>query len=185
MTISIEDRARLLSVVAAAQEKWADAQEHRRQAIVEAVKGGVSLRDVSSTAQCSYESVRRFVAADGVVALELDGTSYPLTAQEAEVLIYKLDGMAKGAFPQDLRMLAAGADWLPAAGQLASDLGVARSDDEGKPVVIDEAKGFALFQILRLTYFGGLSVFAQIFEVLLQRNGQPHVIAELSRNRPR
>jgi hypothetical protein len=43
-----------------------EAQEERRQAILEAVRGGVSLRDVSGAAGCSHESVRRIVAADGV-----------------------------------------------------------------------------------------------------------------------
>ena len=53
----------------------------------------------------------------------------------------------------------------------------ARADEEGEPVVIDQARGFALFQILRLTYFGGEGVFSEIFQVLLTRYGQPHVLA--------
>lgn len=129
--------------------------------------------------------MRRIVTADGAVFLELDSKTYSLTEKEVEVLIYKLDGMAKGAFPGDLQLLAAGNDWLPTAGQLAAALQQAQADEEGNPVVIDQARGFALFQILRLTYFGGLSVFSEIFKSLLTRYGQPHVIAELARTGPR
>jgi hypothetical protein len=93
--------------------------------------------------------------------------------------------MAKRAFPGDLQLLAAGSHWLPAAGDLAAALHRAQADVEGEPVVIDQARGFALFQILRLTYFGGLSVFSEIFQSLLALYGQPHVIAELARTGPR
>jgi hypothetical protein len=121
--------------------------------------------------------VRRIVAADGVVTLELDGREYRLTEREVEVLIYKLDGTAKGAFPGDLQLLAAGSEWLPAAGDLAADLQRAQADEEGGAIVINDVRGFALFQILRLTYFGGESVFSAIFETLLAHFGQPHVLA--------
>lgn len=185
MPITTSDHARLLAVLANAQREFVDGQEQRRRAIIEAVQGGVPLREVSRAAQCSHESVRRIVAADGAVLLELDGKTYSLTEKEVEVLIYKLDGMAKGAFPGDLQLLASGSEWLPAAGELAADFQRAQADEEGGPVVIDQARGFALFQILRLTYFGGLSVFSEIFQSLLARYGQPHVIAELARRRPR
>lgn len=185
MQIATSDHTRLLAVLANAQREFVDAQEQRRRAIIEAVQGGVPLREVSRAAQCSHESVRRIVAADGAVLLELDGKTYSLTEKEVEVLIYKLDGMAKGAFPGDLQLLAAGSDWLPAAGELAAEFQRAQADEEGDRVVIDQARGFALFQILRLTYFGGLSVFSEMFQSLLVRYGQPHVIAELTHSRPR
>jgi len=171
------ERTRLIAVLANAQREFVDAEERRRRAIVEAVQGGVGLREVSRAAQCSHEKVRRIVAADGVVTVTLDGHDYSLTEKQVEVLIYKLDGMAKGAFPGDLQLLAAGSDWLPPAGELASDFQRARADEEGEPVVIDHARGFALFQILRLTYFGGEGVFSEIFQVLLTRYGQRHVSA--------
>lgn len=185
MPVTNTEQVRLIAGLANAQRQFVDAQEQRRRAIIEAVQGGVPLREVSRAAQCSHESVRRIVAADGVVLLEIDGTSYSLTEKEVEVLVYKLDGMAKGAFPGDLQLLAAGSDWLPAAGQLGADLQRAQADEEGDPVVIDQARGFALFQILRLTYFGGLSVFSEIFQSLLARYEHPHVIAELTRGGPR
>jgi len=184
MTATNAERTRLLAGLANAQRQFVDAQEQRRRAIIEAVRGAVPLREVSRTAQCSHESVRRIVGADGAVLLELDGKSYSLTEKEVEVLLYKLDGMAKGAFPGDLQLLAAGSDWLPAAGQLAADLQRAQADEDGVPVDIDQPRGFALFQILRLTYFGGLSVFSEIFQSLLARYGQPHVTAELARSGP-
>jgi len=174
-TISPE-RTRLLAQLANAQREFVDAEERRRRAIIEAVEGGVGLREVSRAAQCSHEKVRRIVAADGVVTVELDGHEYRLTEKQVEVLIYKLDGMANGAFPRDLQLLAAGSEWLPAAGQLAADLQRARADEKGEPVAIDEARGFALFQTLRLTYFGGESVFSQIFQTLLVWYGQPHTL---------
>lgn len=179
------EHTRLLAQLANAQREFVDAEERRRRAIIEAVEGGIGLREVSSAAHCSHEKVRRMVAADGAVTLELDGHDYRLTQKEVEVLIYKLDGTAKGAFPGDLQLLAAGSEWLPAAGELAVDFQRAQADEEGEPVVIDQARGFALFQILRLTYFGGESVFSAIFQALLARYGQPHVIAELTHSRPR
>jgi hypothetical protein len=171
------EHTQLLAQLATAQREFVDAEERRRRAIIGAVEGGVGLREVSKAAQCSHEKVRRIVAADGAVTLELDGQEYRLTEKQVEVLIYKLDGMAKGAFPGDLQLLAAGSDWLPAAGELAADLQRAQADEAGEPIGIDEGQGFALFQILRLTYFGGESVFSAIFQTLLALYGQPHVLA--------
>jgi hypothetical protein len=170
------EQTRLLAQLANTQREFVDAEERRRRAIIAAVEGGVGLREVSKAAQCSHEKVRRIVAADGAVTLELDGQEYRLTEKQVEILIYKLDGMATGAFPGDLQLLAAGGDWLPAAGDLAADLQRAQADEEGAPVAVTEARGFALFQILRLTYFGGESVFSAIFQTLLARYGQPHVL---------
>jgi len=181
--MSERDQIQLLADLAEAERVYVDAQERRRRAIIECVTAGVPLREVAAAAHCAHESVRRIVAADGAVLVDLDGTTYSLTEKEADVLIYKLDGMARGAFPGDLQLLAAGSDWLPAAADLAAELQRGRADEDGEPVVIDQGRGFALFQILRLTYFGGLSVFSDIFQVLLRRYGQPHVIAELARER--
>lgn len=179
MITDAETQLRLLAGLADAQRGFVDAQERRRRAVIDAVRAGIPLREVSRTAHCSHESVRRIVAADGAVMLELDGATYSLTEKEVEVLVYKLGGIAKGAFPGDLQLLAAGSDWLPTAGLLAADLQRAQADDDGAPVIIDKARSFALFQILRLTYFGGLSVFSSIFQALLARYGDPHVIAGL------
>jgi hypothetical protein len=177
--------ASLLARLANAQSRFVESHEERRRAIVEAVQGGVSLRDVAEAAACSHESVRRIVAADGTVTLELDGKSFQLTDQQIEMLIYKLDGMAKGAFPGDLQLLAVGNEWLPYSRKLADAFQLAREDENGQPVVLDEGTGYALFQILRLTYFGGRTVLSELFDALLARYGHPHVIAELSRSRPR
>lgn len=175
----------LLARLANAHGRFVEAQEERRQAILEAVRGGLSLREVSEAAGCSHESVRRIVAADGVVTLELDGESYQLTDQQVEMLIYKLDGIAKGAFPGDVQLLAIGTDWLPHAATLAKDMQIARADEDGRPLVLGAPAGYALFQILRLTYLGGLTVLSQLFDALLHRYGQPSGVAKLHRTGPR
>jgi len=85
-----------------AQSSFREAQEARRQAILEAVRAEVPLREVAAAADCSHESVRRIVAADGAVTVELGEETFTLTGKQVEMLIYKLAGMAQGAFPKDL-----------------------------------------------------------------------------------
>jgi len=61
------------------------------------------------------------------------------------------------------------------------------ADDEGRPVALTEKRAFALFQILRLTYFGGLTNLSRLYDALLARvgEGEQHVIAGLAHSRPR
>ena len=158
--------ATALAGVVAAQAKFSDAQEARRVAIVAAVRADVPLREVAGAAGCSHESVRRIVAADGIVTLQLRTETYPLTRQTVDLLIYKLAGYAAGAFPRDVELLRAGTDWLPAAGQLAAALRAAISDAEGSPVSLDGPRAFALHQILRLTQMTIPSTLSDLYEAL-------------------
>lgn len=145
------------------------------------------LREVAAAADCSHESVRRIVAADGQVTVDLEGEQYLLTGQQIEMLIYKLAGSAQGAFPGDIQLLGAGTDWLPAAAKLAEQLQEAMADETGAPVKLNKQTGWALCLILRLTYFGGLTVLSRLFEGLHARygDGAQHVIVSMQRARPR
>lgn len=179
--------ATALARLEAVQARFREVAEERRQAILDAVKAEVPLRGVAAAADCSHESVRRIVAADGAVTLELGADTYSLTEQQVEMLVYKLAGSAKGAFPRDIELLGAGAEWLPAAAALADALQAAKADEEGRPVVLDQAKAFALYQVLRLTNFGRPDTLSRLYDALRETysRGEPHVIAALMRARPR
>jgi hypothetical protein len=155
-----------LARVVSAQRSFIDSREDRRQAIVTAVRAGVPLRDVAEAADCSHESVRRIAAADGIVAVEHGGNSYPLTHQTIEMLVYKLAGHGAGAFPRDVERLGAGTEWLPAAGKLASRLQAAMSDAEGVPIRLSDQQAFALHQVLRMTAMNIPSPLYDLFEAL-------------------
>jgi hypothetical protein len=177
-----------MAALVTAQDAFRKARAARRQAMRGAVGAGAPLRDVAKQAGCSHEAVRRLASSQGLAVLLLAEAEYPLTEEQIEVLIYKLAGAARGAFPKDIELLAAGADWLIPAAELADALNDAQADDEAKPIVLDERLAFALYQVLRLTYTGRPTVLSRLYDDLLGRygqNGQPHVISELSRNRPR
>jgi hypothetical protein len=166
MPVDPIEAAIALARVVSAQRSFREAQEDRRQAIVAAVRAEVPLREVASAADCSHESVRRIVAADGVVTIELHATSYPLTRQTIEMLVYKLAGHGAGAFPRDVELLGAGTAWLPVAGKLASQLQAAMSDEEGVPIRLSGQQAFALHQVLRLTQMTIPSPLYDLFEAL-------------------
>jgi hypothetical protein len=176
-----------LANLEAAQARFRDAQEERRRAIVEATQAESPLREVARAAECSHESVRRIVSADGRVTLELSGESYQLTNQQVEMLIYKLAGSARGAFPRDVQMLGVGTGWLRAAAQLAEVLQTAMADEEGKPIILSDKRAYALYQILRITYTGRPTTLSRLFDVLLEiyAHGEPHIITTIARSRPR
>jgi hypothetical protein len=118
--------ATALAQVVQVQAEYGRVREERREAILEAVHAAVPLREVATAAQCSHESVRRMVAADGAATIRLGGTEYSLTRQTVELLIYKLSGYAAGAFPRDVELLGVGSGWLPDAGLLAAALRASR-----------------------------------------------------------
>jgi hypothetical protein len=149
MNVDALSAATSLNRLVNANHDYRDAQELRRQAIIDAVQAGIPLREIADAAGCSHESVRRIVAADGVVIVEFRRRSYPLTREQVELLIYKLVGYGAGRFPRDVELLAAGDRWLPAAAQLAEVLQAALSE-EGV-VKLDAKQAFALHQVLRLT----------------------------------
>lgn len=165
-----------------AEEHFLQAQEERRQAILESVRADVPLREVAQLARCSHETIRRIVAAGGAVVILLDGQEYLLPGKTIDVLIYKLAGNARGSFPNDVQLLAAGGGWLAAAGALADELHAAIRDDEGKPVKLDEARAFALWQVLRATEMMRPSTLHSLAERLRQRYGYPpYPVASLRR----
>jgi hypothetical protein len=165
--------AETLEQLIAAQARFRAAQEERRLTILAAVEAGVSLRDAAVAAECSHESVRRIVAANGEVTLELGGDTYLLTGPQVEDLIYKLSGSARGAFPKDVARLGNGDGWLPAAGLLADSLQTAMSDEEGRSVALDQATGFALLQVLRLSFTNGGTTLAHLRAALGAIHGWP------------
>ncbi len=165
--------AQALSRLQVAEVRFLKAQEERRQAILELVRADVPLREVAQVAHCSHETIRRIVAADGAVTLELDGHMYPLPGQTVNLLIYKLAGNARGNFARDLEMLDAGTAWLAAAGLLADELHAAMADEEGKPVRLDDARAFALHQVLRLTEMTRPSTLYRLAESLRDIYGYP------------
>jgi hypothetical protein len=149
-----------------ADRAFRDAQEQRRQAIIDAVRAEIPLRDVAEAAGCSHESVRRMVAADGVVTIEFRNTTYPLTKDDVELLVYKLAGYAAGRFPRDVALLGVGDAWLRPAGKLATELQSALSDEDGTAVTIAAKQAFALHQVLRLTYLTIPSTLARLRDAL-------------------
>ena len=170
--------AQAMARLRVAEEHFLEAQEERRQAILASVRADVPLREVAQLARCSHETVRRIVAADGAVAIaldgqELDGQEYLLPRKTIDLLIYKLAGIARGSFPNDVQLLNAGGGWLAAAGTLADELHAAIADEDGKPVKLDETGAFALWQVLRATEMMRPSTLHSLAEGLRQRYGYP------------
>jgi hypothetical protein len=100
---------------------------------------------------------------------------YEITDHQADVFIYKLAGFDAGRFPGDVELLNAGTNWLPAAGQLARAIQRVKSGDEGGPIALDgdhEDWGFALYQILRLSYMERPSDVSRLYDALQARYGQ-------------
>jgi hypothetical protein len=165
--------AAALSQLKAAQARFLEAQDERRHAIVAAVRADIPLREVADAAHCSHETIRRIVAADGEVTVEFAGHGYPVPGQTIELLIYKLAGFAGGTFAPDLKLLGVGTEWLATAGVLANELHAAMVDEEGKPVPLDDPRGFALHQILRLTEMTRPSSLSRLAEALSDAYGYP------------
>lgn len=155
-----------ISRLQVAEARFLEAQEERRNAILESVRSNVPLREVAEVAHCSHETIRRIVATDGAVTLEFDGQSYLLGGKTVELLIYKLAGNAHGRFAKDLDHLQAGDAWLPAAGALADELHAATADEDGATVHLDDPRAFALHQVLRFTNKGNPSILADLGERL-------------------
>lgn len=152
-----------------AQAQLAAVKTERDEAILDAVNAGAPLREVADVADISHETVRRIVAADGQVTLELDGETFRLTARQVEVQIYKLSGLAQGAWPGEIERLGAGTDWLPDAAKLAHQLQAAMANEEGAPVKLTEKTGWPLYLAICGTQYDGLSVFPRLREVLQGR----------------
>lgn len=97
---------------------------------------------------------RRLKFTTRVLILKSDNRTYTLSRQQAALLIYKLSGMASGAFPREIDYLGAGRDWLPDASRLADSLYLALHESIDVSIDLDHAGAFALYQVLRVTYTG-------------------------------
>jgi hypothetical protein len=171
-----------------AQATFESASAARHEAMMDCVRAGISLREIAEAAHCSHESVRRTAALNGGATLVLGAEEFTLTEHQVEMLIYKLGGSAKGAFPKDIELLDAGTEWLTGAGELADTLHRTQAGQDSGPIVLGDRFAFALYQILRLTYTGRPTVLSHLYDVLFGKYGkpgEPHVIAALARNRPR
>ena len=149
-----------------AEARFLEAQEERRNAILESVRSNVPMREVAEVAHCSHETIRRIVAADGAVTLAFHGQSYLLGRKTVELLIYKLAGNAHGRFAKDVERLQAGDAWLRAAGALADELHAAMAEVDGATVHLDDPRAFALHQVLRFTNKGNPSILSDLGERL-------------------
>lgn len=165
------ESATALAQLVSAQAHFRDAQSERRDALVRAVRAGAPLRAVAEAAECSHESVRRIVAADGTVIVELGSNEYRLSRQTVELLIYKLAGYGAGAFPRDVQLLGAGSEWLPAAAEMAVQLHAAITDVRTEPIRLHDTWTFALHQVLRLTHMTIPSPLAQLADDLRSHYG--------------
>jgi hypothetical protein len=155
------------------QEEFAKARQEREAAILECVRREVPLRDVAKAANCSHETIRRMVAADGSAVIEWDAASFPFAGSTVGLLVYKLAGYAQGTFAPDLAKLQAGTGWLTGAGVLAGELSAARGDEAVSAITLDDVRGFALHQVLCLTEMERPSVLAELAEALAARYGYP------------
>ena len=151
--------ATTLARLRSAQERFNEAQEARRLAILDAVRTDNPLREIARIAHCSHETVRRMVAADGAVMIEFD-REYRLTGQTVEFVLYRVAGFGRGAFRPNPAVHGTDTAWLAAADHLAGQLEVARSDETGDGVRLNPDTAFALHQSLlqsQLTYPSALA----------------------------
>ena len=89
-----------------------------------------------------------------MVTLEFSGRAYTLTRQQTALLIYKLSGMAGGAFSKEIDYLGGGEEWLEDAARLADSLYLAFHDRMDVSINLGPPRAFALYQTLRVTYTG-------------------------------
>ncbi len=175
------DKAEALLNVKAAQNALLAATGQRDQSILEAVRAGAALREISQVAGISHEAVRR-VARVLSISFELEATVYEITDHQADVFIYKLAGFDVGRFPGDVELLNAGNDWLPAAGELARAIQRAKAGGEEGPISLDNKRedwGNALYQVLRLSYMERPSDVSRLFDALQARYGQKRSVRRI------
>jgi hypothetical protein len=148
-----------------AQAVFGEASENRDLAIRAAVRTGVPRNQIAAVTGASTETVRRLSRTS---AFDLDGAMYSITRKQLEVLLYKCSGYAAGAFMQDVELVEAGTDWLPAAGELAHELERMQRGDT-RPIKLTDETGFALYQVLRLSYMTRPSDIASLYDALHRR----------------
>ena len=154
----------------AAQTAFEEASTRRVEAMIDAVRSGVSLREIAGATNCSREAVRRIVQCRAVTFVdEATETEYELTEQQTRVLAYKAAGFGAGAFSGDVQRLNAGTDWPTAAMALGQELDRVQNGLITEPLLLTQDKAFALYQILRLTYLAQPSRLAELRDTLSQR----------------
>jgi hypothetical protein len=148
-----------------AQRAYEEAVARRTEAIVEAVRGDMSMRRVSQLAHCSRDEVRRITKSIAITYV-LDDVEYELTQDVTRMLAYKAAGYSRNAFPGDVKRLGAGDGWLEGAGQLDRDLERVRQGLVDEPVTLTREAALALYQILRITHMGRPSRLTELWDAL-------------------
>jgi hypothetical protein len=154
-----------LEHLALVQQNYEAVTDRRREAIVQALRAGNSLRAVAQVANCSYESVRR-IAGPAAVIFEWKGITYVMTDHITRVLAYKADGFAVGKFSNESpAQIQAGAAWQRHAATLAEEL--KRSErGEISTIRLNRQTARALYLILSATYTGRPSRLADLYDAL-------------------
>lgn len=175
-TIEVEQALQALRVAQAAYE---EAVARRRDAIVEASHAGIALREIADAVKndVSHEVIRGIVGPRAGVAFEWDDEIFQLSEPQTRALVYKADGYGRGAFPSDVAKLDAGEEWLGFASNLARAIRRVHVGLDTGPIRLDRDHGFALYQILRLTYMTALSRVADLRGRLQAHFGTPPPIA--------
>ena len=158
--------ASALARLQVAEAKSVEAREERRLAILDAVRADNSLQQVADIAHCSRETVRRIVAADGQVTIELDGHEYRLSGKTIGFVLFRLQGFGAGAFAPNPALHGTDNAWLAVAGCLAGEIDAARSNGSGELVRLSEEKAFALYQSLLQSQKENPSVLLDLTEAL-------------------
>jgi hypothetical protein len=161
---------RTLERLRAVQANFEDLANLRRDALLEALQAGNSLRAVGAVANCSYESVRRLAGPNAAI-FEWGGGTYVMTEHVTRVLEYKASGFAKGAFPADVAAIGAGTAWLRGAAELARELQRVQRGDTTAPVSLNEQTAYALYLILTRTHTGRPSRLADLYDELCRVYG--------------
>jgi hypothetical protein len=166
---------RALADLRRTHERFKHVEVERREAIVAASNAGCALRDISEAVDrdLSHEVIRGIVGPRAGVAFDWQGELFQLSEPQTRALIYKADGYGRNAFPGDVEKLDAGTTWLSGAADLALAMRQVHTGIAIEPIALDEALGFALFQILRLTYMTGMTRIADLRAALHAHFGRP------------
>jgi len=168
------EASRALNALRSAHAAFKEAEVRRREAITEASNAGCALRDISEAVErnLSHEVIRGIVGPRAGVAFAWKGELFQMSEPQTRALIYKADGYGRHQFPGDVAKLEAGDGWLPAAAELAIAMRHVHTGVSEDPIDLDEEWGFALFQILRLTYMTGMTRIGDLWAALQTHFGQ-------------
>ena len=167
------DKSEALISVRELQTSLIRLSEARDKAILDAIRAGAALREIADVADISHEAVRR-VARALSVWFTLNDHEYAITHHQADVFIYKLAGFNEGKFPGDVELINAPLEWLAPAGDLARAIERSKNGDSSDPIPLDgdayhQMWGYALRQVLRLSYMERPGDVARLYDALTQR----------------